>query len=370
LASQFVYQHPAVWILVFIVLAPVGLALWFPSSAEDRVTPEYRSKWVTHRIRVRLAAYCTLAAWCAAWDIFFSANPGESLIRTSRNLWYCLPPLLAIVIVRFTGYRDSAAIFGERWRGSDWIKLTFYSTLSPYAGILILVVAFHDFYVRSLLGIVWLIVAGAATLAGAIGLRLAEGFKTRKVKSGALYKRASVLARQMKIKLEEISIVPAGRGNLTNGFSYSTGIALSDNYGKFLTEAELDSVILHELAHIKMRHGRRRFIVMGVVIGAMVVASFLLPPGFFHRFQPACDIFVVFAPTLMNCLVSRRFEYEADRIEVQHSHRPEVAIRSLANMHAATQSPLDYNWFLELFMTHPSFTRRAAAMRRVLTNLG
>ena len=40
---------------------------------------------------------------------------------------------------------------------------------------------------------------------------------------------------------------------------------MTDNYGKFLTSAQLDFVIGHELGHVKKKHGRKKLLTVTVV---------------------------------------------------------------------------------------------------------
>jgi hypothetical protein len=44
-----------------------------------------------------------------------------------------------------------------------------------------------------------------------------------------------------------VYVVPVDRGHFTNAYGAGHTIAGTDNYGKFLTSAELDLVIGHEL---------------------------------------------------------------------------------------------------------------------------
>jgi hypothetical protein len=81
-----------------------------------------------------------------------------------------------------------------------------------------------------------------------VGLRLAEGLKMRGVKSGELYKRTVYLARQMKVPVKQVMMVPPGRGQLTNAYSLGSGsIAMTENYSQFLVGAQLDAVIGHDM---------------------------------------------------------------------------------------------------------------------------
>jgi len=111
-------------------------------------------------------------------------------------------------------------------------------------------------------------------------VRVAEGIKLQRVKSGEVYKRAFAIAKDMRTPLKRVYIVPAGRGHLTNAYGLSESIAVTDNYGKFLDRAELDFVIGHELGHVKGKHGRKTVLIMAIVFATLAAMCFCSPPAF------------------------------------------------------------------------------------------
>ena len=220
---------------------------------------------------------------------------------------------------------------------------------------------FDAIYDQRLVGILWLVAAAILALVGTLRLRSTEGVKLRRVKSGELYKRAFVMAKDMQTHLKRVYVVPAGRGHLTNAYALSQSIAITDNYGKFLKGAQLDFVIGHELGHVKAQHGRRKLLIMSTVFAAITLGCFLLP-SVLIPFRPMLDISVIFVPILTFYSFSRRFEYAADEAGVQYTKDPETAIRALANLYRVTRAPSHYDRLTELFMTHPALTRRARAI--------
>ena len=156
-------------------------------------------------------------------------------------------------------------------------------------------------------------------------------------------------------------VVPAGRGHLTNAYGASQTIAMTDNYSKFLTSAQLDFVIGHELAHAKAKHGRKKLLVTAAVFASIALVGFVMSP-FLIPFRPLLDISVMFVPILTFYFLSRRFEYAADAAGVELTRDPETAIHALVNLHRITATPMHCDNLTELFMTHPSLTRRARAI--------
>ena len=249
----------------------------------------------------------------------------------------------------------------RRWTASDVLRLVPWRTVSPTVALLLVAVGFDAIYDRRLVGVLWLVAAAIAAIVGTVRLRSAEGMKLQRVKSGELYKRAFVMAKNMQTHLKRVYVVPAGRGHLTNAYGLPESIAVTDNYGKFLTSTQLNFVIGHELGHAKAKHGRKKLLITAAVIAGIALASFVMSPLLF-RFRPFFDVLVVFVPILTFDFLSRRFEYAADAAGLELTRDPETAIHALVNLHRTTEAPMHYDKLTELFMTHPALTRRARAI--------
>lgn len=242
-----------------------------------------------------------------------------------------------------------------------YCELTLWRTASPTIALLFLATGFNAIYDRRSIGILWLVTAAVVAILGMLRLRSAEGMKLQEVKGGELYKRAFALAKVTKTPLKRVYVVPAGRGHLTNAYGASHTIAVTDNYGKFLTSAQLDFVIGHELGHAKGKHGRKKLLITAAVIAAMAFACFSMS-RFLFPYRPLLDILVVFVPVLTFYFLSRRFEYAADAAGIELTRNRVTAIRALVNLHRITEAPMDCGKVTELFMTHPALTRRARAI--------
>lgn len=80
--------------------------------------------------------------------------------------------------------------------------------------------------------------------------------------------------------------------------------------------------------------------------------------------QPLGEITVILRPLVAVYYLSRRFEYAADRVAVDFTGDPEIAIRALANLHRVHEVPAQCDGFTELFMTHPPLAARVQAIAR------
>jgi Zn-dependent protease with chaperone function len=168
----------------------------------------------------------------------------------------------------------------------------------------------------------------------------------------------------MSVKIENVYIVPGGKGHLTNAYGLWRGIALTDNYGEFTNKSQLDFVIGHELMHVKQRHGRKQLAVALGLFLFLTLATFNLPP-LAWRLRAIIDVLFLLVPSLALYFISRRFEYAADRGSVEYTSDPESAIRALENLYRLTSTPSDCGRIVELFQSHPALSRRAAAIASI-----
>jgi Zn-dependent protease with chaperone function len=327
------------------------------------------SKWIAYRRWIHIIQLGTVAAWWALWDFqTVSALIPRLALRLNwidpalvKPILFWTIPIAGIAVVQRICYSLDRTFLGRRWTAIDLVRLACWRTVSPTVALLFVATGFDAIYDRTLAGIFWLVAAAMLAMVATSRLRSAEGIKLQRVKSGELYKRAFVMAKEMQTPLKRVYVVPAGKGHLTNAYGLSQSIAVTDNYGKFLNRAELDFVIGHELGHVKAQHGRKKLLIVVTSFASIALLCFFLPP-IWIRFRPLLDILVVFFPILTFYFFSRRFEYAADESSVEMTKDPEMAIRALANLYRITQSPTHCDRLTELFMTHPSLTRRVRAI--------
>jgi Zn-dependent protease with chaperone function len=158
-------------------------------------------------------------------------------------------------------------------------------------------------------------------------------------------------------------VVPPGRGHLTNAFGLWRGIALTDNFGEYLSGPQLDFVIGHELAHVKGRHARKEFSLVLLLVVVLVGLSFGLSYAA-AAFRPIVMLIVLLVPLLSVYSLSRYFEYSCDREAVDFTHDPESGLHALVNLYRMTGSPVKCSRVVELFMSHPSLINRLDGIAR------
>jgi Zn-dependent protease with chaperone function len=133
--------------------------------------------------------------------------------------------------------------------------------------------------------------------------------------------------------------------------------------GQHLTKTQMDYVMAHELAHVKLRHGRKDLLLLLAIYSAFALILFELSQHAM-ALHPLAEFTVIFGPLVAIYYLSRCFEYDADRVAVDFTGEPEIAIRALANLYTIQALSARRDRFTGLFMTHPSFADRVQAIAR------
>jgi Zn-dependent protease with chaperone function len=277
--------------------------------------------------------------------------------------FFWILPIFSTVATEGASRCGDRALLKRTWTATDILRLVCWSAVAPPIALLMVAAGFHAILEGLWVGALWLVGAGVAAVVGPIQMQSAQGIKLRRVKSGTLYNRAFRLARKVGINLDRVYVVPPGRGNLTNAFGLWRGIALTDNFGEYLSGPQLDFVIGHELAHVKGRHTRKQFsVILLLFVGLALLFSGLSPLA--KPFRPIIVLLVLFLPLLMTYSLSRYFEYSCDREAIGFTNDPEAGLYALVNLYRMTGAPIKCSRFVELFMTHPSLSNRLEAITR------
>lgn len=276
---------------------------------------------------------------------------------------FWIAPIFSTALLEGVSRLGDRAVLMRTWAATDILRLTCWSTVAPPIALLMAAAGFHAILEGSWIGAFWLIGVGIAAVVGPSRLRAAQGIKLRQVKSGTLYNRAFRLAKRVGVRLDRVYVVPPGRGHLTNAFGLWRGIALTDNFGEYLSGSQLDFVIGHELAHVRGGHARRKFLLVMLLVVILLPLSF----GFSHVvpvFRPFLMLVVLFVPLLALYRLSRFFEYSCDREAIGFTGDPESGLHALASLYRMTGSPVKCGRIVELFSTHPSLVNRLDAITR------
>ena len=164
-----------------------------------------------------------------------------------------------------------------KWTTADALRQAWWKLVSFVIPLLMVATGFGFILEKKLSGILWLLVAGVTSKIGTGFLRRAEGMKFNTLKSGEYRKRALKVARGMGVTLRRVFVVPAGKGHLTNAYGMSNAIAVTDNLGQYLNDGQIEFVIAHEVAHVRLRHARKDLLLVFTIFSIAAVSLFFSP---------------------------------------------------------------------------------------------
>lgn len=341
---------PILWSLIFCLIAlrsdePTRIAKW-PSFVQ-----------ITYALNLlAIPVWWSLTAFKSA-----SGGAGRSPAGCPHSLILIVPLTIGIVAGRLLTSFTGRAIDCRHWTIADVLRLVLWRSLSLTVPLLMFAAGIDAIDELRVAGFFWIVGAAILALFATLRLRVAEGFKPRRVKSGELFKQSSAIAQRMGLPLKGIFIVAAGRGRLINAFSMPGYIGMTDLCVHRIKGPQRDFFIAHELSHIRLRHNRKKPPMIAGSFLTMAGFSFILPhlPAALQALFRFCIILI---PLLVLNSVSRRFEYAADRAAVKFTGDGESAIRALTALYHYTGVPQRRGRFEEFFQTHPSCEKRIDAI--------
>ena len=265
-----------------VLLLPAAPTIWFRNSALRTRESERGAIWGGYRAFSNFVLAITVTGWWVIWDLRSRSDlvsiinhrwPGTIEAAFSEFLLFCAFPTLGLGIFLFLNKTVDKAILKLKWTILEMLQQSVWKLANYVVPLLMVAAGFDAMLAGKFRGIAWIAAAGVLSRVGTAFLRAAEGLKFNALKSGDLRSRARVIARRMGVTLGTVYVVPAGKGHLTNAYGLSNAIALTDNLGKYLTKLQLESVIAHELAHVKLKHGLKELL---LVISIFFSISFLL----------------------------------------------------------------------------------------------
>jgi Zn-dependent protease with chaperone function len=347
---------------VFVLLLPIMFSAWLRRIAVTCAANGITAPWVKAAAWMRFATVMVVPGWWTYTDWVFTYRQISPVVP----LWILLilPTCASVYVARIIGYSSDALVFDRKWTAYDIHRLAFWRTVSSTLPLLLFALGIDGFRERNTIAVLWLFAAGLIGLLALARLHWVEGVRFRRVKSGDFYKRAFVLARRMGVPLRRVAVVPFGRGHLTNAYSRGDEIAITDDYGHWLSGSRLDFVVGHELAHAKNKHGRKKLLITIAVFVAVSLPAFVLPHvhGGWHLLF---NIVVIVAPVLILESVSRRFEYVADHDAVKLTGDVIAAAQSLVDLYRHVDVPAELGMMQRLLSSHPGLWQRIEAISRI-----
>ena len=279
LYSRLILGQPAYSLVspVVLLLLPIMVAGWYRYKALRECGVDRTRIWYGYRSLRRFMVLTMLAVWWAMWDL--NAGYADALktlpswlsrftLASNPHVLFSVPLVTSLLIVQFLNYSTDKTVAELHWSTMAMVRRAWWSVVQDVVSMLIVAAGFEAIFAGRYFGILWIVAAAVIHRVGMVFLRLAEGMRFNRLKSGELRNRSFAIARKMGINLQNVCMVPAGKGHLTNAFGASNMIALTDALPKYLNERQVDSVIAHELIHVKHKHAR-----MGSLIFVQVSQS-------------------------------------------------------------------------------------------------
>ena len=359
------------------LLLPVALTLWVRGKARNVRDENRVAVWYSCVRFLRYLAIATLLLWWVATDIVdwkhsfdllltargFAKIPGAAIFSL---LMFWLPPLAIIIFCQMLFQPVYSGVRGVQWTRAELARQSFYSLAASFFPLLLVISGFNNLFrdggIRYLLFSYFL--AAACVIFFGRRLRKEMQLSPNALTTGELRDRAFQLAGLLRIKLQQIYLLPPSKSRMANAFARSgRSILLTHYLLSHLTRREVDSVVAHELAHIK--HDHPRFLGFALMGGfaAVAVPYFIFPSP--PQWKPLFDVLFIAVPLLSYYFVARRFEFTADATSVRVTGDPAAMITALVKLHRLNLLPLQWGKWNEKFLTHPSTMRRAGAIARL-----
>lgn len=198
-------------------------------------------------------------------------------------------------------------------------------------------------------------------------------WRTEPLAAGSQLKpRLERLTKQSRVKYQDIAVWETGSLSIANAavagtVPWNRRIFLTDALLKYFTDEEIETVVAHELGHIRYKH---------IQTYMLFSLFYLLSYPFFYFFieeplvthfgesqilSTVCSLaFLIIYFILIFRYLSRRCEHQADLYAVRLTENPEAFKTALLKLAVLNSVPKSIRKFFEIFNTHPSIDRRIA----------
>ncbi len=195
-------------------------------------------------------------------------------------------------------------------------------------------------------------------------------WKTIPLTDDVVKQKLARLVKRSGVKFRDIVVWQTGALSIANAavagtVPWNRRIFLTDALLRYFTDEQIETIVAHELGHIRYRH------IPTYMLFSLIYLLSYLP---FYRFVEAplaaflgdtpilstlsaLAFFSVYFVLLFRYL-SRRCEHQADLYAVTLTENPEAFKTALMNLSMLNSLPKSIKRFFELFNTHPSVARR------------
>lgn len=208
-------------------------------------------------------------------------------------------------------------------------------------------------------------------------------WKTKALTDVALKERLEELTKKSKTKYKDIVVWQTGSLLIANAavagtLHWNRRIFITDTLLKYFTDDQIETIIAHELGHIRFKH-----IPTYVLFSCLYLVSYplflilveqpilnVLPTTLLGNYPIISSIgsilFFILYFVFGFRYISRRFEYQADLYAASLTNKPEAFISALERLALFNNIPKYVRRIVESFNTHPSIHRRIDFVNRFI----
>ena len=359
-------------LFVFILLTSI-LTLWMRRSAL-RKQKDTAEMWGHYFHFWQLLTSLIWLIWipiCASTGLsevvsFVVGHDRTVMVRIFNISIYLLPPLFVLCLCHVLSKPVYDRVRGVEWLPRDVMRRAIATnaiSLLPLF-IILIVIGMHNGGSR-FTGL-FLIGAGAVWL-------LSLGFVNRlfrasvqAVSSGELRDRIFELAHKAGVPVKQIYVLPDSTSQLSNALaSSSNAVMITASLLKHLSKREVDSIMAHELGHLKEKHPQvRGYITLGAIFVTNIVAWAMSSLINLPRSGPVIFSLALLTSILIMHFVSRSNERHADAIAISLTGDPESFISGLAKLCRLNLMPLNSGSWGQSLESHPRSLKRLQDIAR------
>lgn len=363
-------------LLLGALLAPITLGLWLRRRALSAQGADKSSVWFSYLRYQGWLLNGSLVLWWAAEETahldgltrFLSENTDPRLlwvpaVLSSLVTW--LPPVLVWIACVVISQPVQEKLRGLQWTRKELVLQAVYSLSSALLPLLLGIKGIGAVSRDGLrAGVLWIIAALVVKFIARAKLLKLLGMQPQALTTGDLRDAAFAMAQRLGVNLQQIYLIPAGKGQMANAFARSGNtIAFTDYLLQRMSRREVNYILGHELSHLRLKHLQKLSyaFLASLFLGIFLFTTFR---AFLHV-SPFFRFGLFFAVmTLLPYFWSRRFEFSADAGAVEATGDPEAAISALFKLASLNMHPMHWSKWSEKWLTHPSTLRRAQAIAR------
>jgi Zn-dependent protease with chaperone function len=364
------------FILLGVLLLPLLLVFWMGRKALSSEARDKAVVWFTYMRYLGWTLNLALLGWWIAADSlhlvqllqFLSAGTRISPIwdyAVTPTIVGWFPPAIIWVLCLVLSHPVQEKLRGLAWTRGELAMQGLYSFSASLLPLALFLTGLSTMVKGSLqVGVLWMVAAFAVAIVASRARQKFLGMQPHALTTGDLRDRAFAMAQKVGVKLQQIYIIPSGKGQMANAFARRGNvISFTDFLLQRMSRREVNYVLGHELSHLKLGHpGKLRMVALLSYFVAIAGLGFL--NAFFHLSVVPRYALIVAIVTIAPYFWSRRFEYAADAGAVEVTGDPEAAISALFKLSQLNMLPIHWSNWSEKWLTHPSSLRRAQAIAR------